>query len=40
MQVFDRWGGQVFRSTDINTGWDGRIRDSTPAGAGAKEVLK
>ena len=26
LQVFDRWGGQVFRSTDLNTGWDGLIR--------------
>jgi len=26
LQVFDRWGGQAFRSTDINTGWDGFIR--------------
>lgn len=26
LQVFDRWGGQAFRSTDINTGWDGLIR--------------
>lgn len=26
LQVFDRWGGQAFRSTDINVGWDGFIR--------------
>lgn len=26
LQVFDRWGNQAFRSTDINTGWDGFIR--------------
>ena len=26
IQVFDRWGSQAFRSTDINTGWDGFIR--------------
>ncbi len=26
LQVFDRWGGPVFRSTDLNTGWDGLIR--------------
>lgn len=26
LQVFDRWGGQAFRSTDINAGWDGLIR--------------
>lgn len=23
MAVFDRWGGQVFQSNDIDTGWDG-----------------
>lgn len=26
IQVYDRWGSQAFRSTDINTGWDGFIR--------------
>lgn len=26
MQVYDRWGSRVFRSTDLNTGWDGSIR--------------
>lgn len=26
LQVFDRWGNQAFRSTDINAGWDGLIR--------------
>mgnify|MGYP003376584512 FL=1 len=25
MYVFDRWGGVVFHSTDVNTGWDGTI---------------
>ncbi|MEZ4987642.1 MAG: gliding motility-associated C-terminal domain-containing protein [Saprospiraceae bacterium] len=24
MLVFDRWGGQVFQSTDISNGWNGR----------------
>lgn len=24
--VFDRWGGEVFRSTNINIGWDGYIK--------------
>jgi gliding motility-associated-like protein len=31
MQIYDRWGGQVFRSTDINAGWDGRIRGQKAA---------
>ncbi|RME93008.1 MAG: hypothetical protein D6772_16325, partial [Bacteroidetes bacterium] len=26
LTVFDRWGNQVFASTDPNTGWDGRSR--------------
>jgi gliding motility-associated-like protein len=25
MRIFDRWGHQVFSSTDIETGWDGKI---------------
>ncbi|MEO5584339.1 MAG: T9SS type B sorting domain-containing protein [Flavobacteriales bacterium] len=25
MYVFDRWGGVIFHSTDVNTGWDGTI---------------
>jgi hypothetical protein len=25
-QVYDRWGDQVFRSTDLDTGWDGFIK--------------
>jgi len=33
LQVFDRWGSQAFRSTDINTGWDGFIRgEKAPQG--------
>ena len=24
LYVFDRWGGQVFQSNDIDTGWDGK----------------
>ena len=26
MQIFDRWGGLLFRSSDINNGWDGSAR--------------
>lgn len=25
MRIFDRWGHQVFSSTDIETGWDGKV---------------
>lgn len=28
LQVFDRWGGQVFESTSLDTGWDGRKNDT------------
>ncbi|PTM14513.1 MAG: hypothetical protein DA408_02715 [Bacteroidetes bacterium] len=31
--IFDRWGGQVFESTDLNLGWDGtRNNEPLPAG--------
>ncbi len=23
MQIFDRWGGKLFETSDVNTGWDG-----------------
>jgi gliding motility-associated-like protein len=26
MQIFDRWGEQIFTSNDINKGWDGTIK--------------
>jgi len=26
MQIFDRWGQEVFETTDILEGWDGRVR--------------
>ena len=26
MQIFDRWGSQVFQSTNPSIGWDGRIK--------------
>jgi gliding motility-associated-like protein len=31
--VYDRWGALVFRTSDINLGWDGNLR-GTPANAG------
>lgn len=28
MWIFDRWGQQIFHSSDINTGWDGTVQNS------------
>lgn len=28
LYVFDRWGNQVFTTTDINTGWDGTMQNT------------
>jgi len=28
MWIFDRWGQQIFHSSDINTGWDGTLQNS------------
>lgn len=30
MLIFDRWGNQVFKSTDINKGWDGTVGGLPP----------
>ena len=30
LQIFDRWGQLVWRTTDPNEGWDGRHRDGGP----------
>lgn len=27
MRIFDRWGNQVFRSTALNEGWDGKMKN-------------
>jgi gliding motility-associated-like protein len=27
LEIFDRWGQQVFSSNDIHVGWDGKFRD-------------
>lgn len=34
MIIYDRWGGQIFETTDIYNGWDGTI-DGSDAGFGA-----
>ena len=26
-RIFNRWGEEVFSTTDINKGWDGKFRD-------------
>jgi len=27
MLIFDRWGNQIFKTNDLNTGWDGRANE-------------
>ncbi|MBA3972029.1 MAG: gliding motility-associated C-terminal domain-containing protein, partial [Bacteroidetes bacterium] len=27
MMIFDRWGNMIYRTTDLNKGWDGRAND-------------
>ena len=34
MQVFDRWGGLVFESADIESGWDGLDASANIAAVG------
>ena len=34
MQVFDRWGGLVFESSDIESGWDGLDASANTVGVG------
>lgn len=29
MQIFDRWGNSIFRTTDVSKGWDGTVKGST-----------
>ncbi|MCX6181429.1 MAG: glycosyl hydrolase [Bacteroidetes bacterium] len=31
MLIFNRWGEQIFSSTDINTGWDGKTKNAFDA---------
>jgi len=31
MYIFDRWGMQVYHTTDINQGWDGTVNGGTPS---------
>jgi len=40
MTVFDRWGQEIFRTNDINKGWDGKIKNSVlPAPLGTYTYL-
>jgi gliding motility-associated-like protein len=34
MIIYDRWGQEVYRSDNVNQGWDGTIHGSSPAQAG------
>lgn len=29
MYIFDRWGNQIFKSTDMNVGWNGRVNNGS-----------
>ncbi|HXD93364.1 MAG TPA: PKD domain-containing protein, partial [Bacteroidia bacterium] len=33
MYIFDRWGNNIFTTTDINVGWDGRMHNKTSGDA-------
>jgi gliding motility-associated-like protein len=34
MRIFNRWGEELFETSDINTGWDGRFEGAlVPEGA-------
>ena len=28
MQIFDRWGAQIFRTNNLTEGWDGSFQNS------------
>lgn len=32
--IYNRWGQQIFTTTDINQGWNGKLEDGTEAGLG------
>jgi hypothetical protein len=34
MLIYDRWGEIIFESTDINLGWDGKIKDGSRGSIG------
>lgn len=34
LEIFDRWGAQVYQSTDILEGWDGNVRGGSEAAPG------
>jgi gliding motility-associated-like protein len=38
MYIFDRWGNNVFTTTDINVGWDGRMHNKTSGDALQNDV--
>ena len=31
MKIFNRWGEMIYDTTDVNSPWDGRLKDGTPA---------
>ena len=38
--IYDRWGGLVFESTDLNQPWDGRVQGTTEMAANGIYVWK
>ena len=39
MRIFDRWGEQIFESTDLNIGWDGTVKGNDYAKPGVYTYL-
>ena len=40
MYVFNRWGEVLFKSVDINDGWDGKVQDKlVPDGVYSYRIL-
>jgi gliding motility-associated-like protein len=29
MEIFNRWGQSLFRTTDVNKGWDGSLQNNS-----------
>ena len=34
MIIYERWGGKIFETTDMNEGWDGKLKNSEKAKSG------
>lgn len=38
VRIYNRWGQKVFESKDLNKGWDGNLKDGTPATMGVYSI--